>query len=94
MNQVFKYGGTVPPPDNSSKETTPWVEVLRWLICVMNDDDKSIGFVSGCLSQCVKNNGLTPRQAAGCQKVWDRVLDDYHHLQLDCQAEMGADLHA
>lgn len=81
MNQIIKRHSAVPetPHENS------WTAILRWLICVMNDEDKSMGFVAGCLSQCVKNGGLTDRQADGCRKVFSRILDDYEHLQLDCQ---------
>ena len=81
MNHLFN--DTNPPPENPNVDE--WIPQLRWLVSVMNDDDKSIAFIAGCLSQCIAKDGLTDRQSAGCQKVFDRVLDAYSHLQLDCQ---------
>lgn len=82
MNQVYATGSIVPePPEDMS-----WTANLRWLVSVMNDDDRSLGFIAGCLSYCVVNDGITAKQERGCRKVLDRVLDDFENLQLDCQA--------
>lgn len=92
MNLVFRKDG-VPPsfPDDVTYPPFDPVDVsaaaLRWLICVMDDDDQSMGFIAGCLSYAVLNGALTSKQMRGCEKVLDRVREDFAHLQLDCQAD-------
>lgn len=72
----------VPDPPESRK----WVEALRWLITVMDDDDSSLAFVSGVLSYGLKNdNMITQPQAEAAQDVLNRVCRDHRAGRLDCQ---------
>lgn len=81
-NAIIAYKEMVPPRPSKSK----WEHQLRWLIAVMDDDDSSIQFVASCLSHCIKNDGLTQRQAQACQRILDRVSDMWMRSVLDCQA--------
>lgn len=80
---VFNEKGMSPPPPPAI--TSGWIERLRWLVAVMNEADRSLGFAAGCLSSCVARGHLTERQEAGCQAIWQRVTDAFFNIQLDCQ---------
>lgn len=80
MNKIFTGAFAPPIPDDDAD----WDVVLRWMLAVMDDDDSSLQFVSGCLSQFYKFEGLSSRQAVGCSRVYERVRQDYEHMQLSC----------
>ena len=81
-NAVFGSGGIPDRPENST-----WTGLLRWMLAVMDDDDKALPFIASCLSYCTKNGGLTERQAASCSKALTRITDRWSAMTLDCQAE-------
>jgi len=66
-------------------ESKVWVDLLRWMICVMDPDDKRLGFVAGCLSQACQNDGLTTRQAASCQAILETICRAWGDGILVCQ---------
>jgi hypothetical protein len=67
------------------EDGTPWTDTLRWLVCVMNPDDRSLHFIASVLSSALKNGGLTERQAAAAKKIEHRIMRDYDAGVLDCQ---------
>ena len=74
-------------PDNLP-DNLDWRDVIRWMLSVMDADDTSLSFVSGCLSFISKptNDGvLTMRQVRGLEKIFARVRADFINCQLDCQ---------
>jgi hypothetical protein len=73
-----------PPPPGSA-----WVDALRWLVCVMDSDDRgSLAFVASCLAWALNHDGtLTERQARACQKVLQRVTRAWHAGILDVQID-------
>src|SRR5690606_5481161 len=70
-----------PPPDGCA-----WVDALRWLVAVMDGDDRSLLFVAGCLRYALEHNGcLTSKQADACNRILTRILDRWHEGTLACQ---------
>lgn len=53
------------------------LEVMKWMIAVMDIDDKSLMFTASVLAQAIKWNGLTPKQAEGISRVYGRVMDQF-----------------
>lgn len=74
------YIEVTPPKDGDDPVT-----VLKWLITVMNKSDKSLMFTSSVLSHCINYGGLTEKQAAGIEKIFTRVLDQYARGVLEFQ---------
>lgn len=58
---------------------------MKWMVAVMDDDDKSLHFVAGVLSNCCKYGGVTERQAAAVEKTYDRILTAFHSGALAIQ---------
>lgn len=60
-------------------------DVMKWMISVMDRDDKALHFVASVLSQFLKNGGLSEKQAAAIEKRYAIVLDHFErgvlHLQ-------------
>lgn len=71
----------VPQPPESSF----WVDVLRWMVCVMDPADPRLGFIAGCLSHALKAGTLTDRQHEACDRIWAAVAADYQAGILVCQ---------
>lgn len=61
-----------PPPAG-----TPAVEVMKWMISVMDANDTSLMFVASVLAQSIKWGGMTERQEAGIVRIYERVLDAF-----------------
>ena len=75
-------GDRVPDPPDGDK----WADILRWLICVMDADDKSFAFVAGVFAHCLKNGGyVTERQSRAANRIWKRVFEEWQSDVLDCQ---------
>lgn len=88
MNLYLNADAIVHPDDLGDGETIAWVDMLRWLLSVMDEGDTSFSFIAGCLAYVTKPSGdghLTQRQASGVQKIFERVRADYINGQLDCQ---------
>lgn len=66
-------------------ESTIWTDQLRWLIMVMDPDDKQLPFIASCLAYSFKNNGLTEKQAVVCNKILQRVCARFESETLLCQ---------
>jgi hypothetical protein len=62
-----------------------WPDALRWMVCVMDPDDSRFAFIASCLSYSVKNDGLTDKQSAACEKILQRVYAEYNEGILICQ---------
>ena len=72
----------VPEPSESNQ----WVDTLRWLICVMDNDDTSLGFIAGIFAHALKNEGyLTEKQSKIGNKIYRRVHRAYMEEILECQ---------
>lgn len=76
----------VPPPPYGGNVS--WACALRWCVAVMDHDDKGLSFVASCLSYAVKSGGLSIRQQQACDKILNRVVDQYQIEKLDCQVGM------
>lgn len=66
-------------------ESPLWVDLLRWVVCVMDPDDRRIGFVAGCLSHACQHDGLSARQASACQAILNSVMKAWADGVLVCQ---------
>lgn len=62
-----------------------WKSVLRWLVCVMDADDKILPFVASCLAYAIKNDGLSEKQHLVCEKISIRIRDAHNQGVLVCQ---------
>jgi hypothetical protein len=58
-----------PPPVEADA-----LDMLKWMVAVMDRDDRSLMFVASLLTQCIEWNGLTEKQAAAGSRVYERVL--------------------
>jgi len=67
------------------KEDCDVLDSLKWMISVMDRDDKSLMFVASLLSGFIKWGGLTDKQAAGAAKVYERVLGQFERGVLAIQ---------
>ena len=81
MTKFTLYAHQVP----CCPDAPTWFDCLRWLVVVMNPDDRSLLFVASCLSHAIKNNGLTEKQGDACAKVFERVCRDFNAGLLLCQ---------
>jgi hypothetical protein len=77
MNTMFDFS---PPPDDADAG-----DVMKWMIAVMDRDDTSLHFVSSVLSNFLKYNGITEKQAAGVEKIYSRVLAEFKRGVLHIQ---------
>jgi hypothetical protein len=75
----------VPQPPVSDCEA----DKLRWMICVMDPGDESLGSVSSLLSYLLGRGGLTERQSVHFEKNWQRVHQRYSLNFLQCQEDQG-----
>lgn len=60
-------------------------EAMKWMISVMNRDDKALSFVASVLSQFLARGGMTEKQAAAIEKRYDIVLDQFERGVLHIQ---------
>ena len=60
---------TVPQPPSNGM----WLDKLRWLCAVMDNDDPDLAFACGLLENCLKFDGLTERQARYAGKISKRI---------------------
>lgn len=70
------------PQEPASRQ---WSDLLRWLVCIMDPDDKRLSFVAGCLSHTLKFGGLSDRQCAACEAILNSVKSDLSEGILLCQ---------
>lgn len=59
--------------------------VMKWMISVMDRDDKALHFVASVLSQFLKNGGLSEKQAAAIERRYALVLDHFERGILHIQ---------
>lgn len=60
-------------------------DVMKWMISVMDRDDKALHFVASVLSHFLKNGGLSERQADAVGKRYSIVLDQFERGVLHIQ---------
>ncbi|MEC5289423.1 MULTISPECIES: hypothetical protein [unclassified Aurantimonas] len=69
-----------PPADEDGA-----IVAMKWMIAVMDRDDKSLHFVASVLSSCCKYGGLTERQADAVEKTYERILKAFEAGALEIQ---------
>jgi hypothetical protein len=70
-------------------DSNKWVDILHWLVIVMDEEDSSRHFVAGVFAHCLKAGGITDKQAAAVEKIWERVrLAWYADELLCCQHDL------
>ena len=73
-----------PAPDDSAAGII--LQMLRWLVFVMDPDDRGLVFVVGCLSWSLRHGGtLTPKQLAAIEDIYSRVVEQWDHGALACE---------
>lgn len=60
-------------------------DVMKWMVSVMDRDDKALHFVASVLSHFLKNGGLSEKQAAALEKRYAIVLDQFDRGVLHIQ---------
>lgn len=70
----------VPPIPKSMR----WTCHLRWMVTVMDADDRSLHFVSSCLSHALKGP-LSDKQVNALIKCRNRVVLAFETEMLECQ---------
>lgn len=73
-----------PPPDDADA-----LDVLKWMISVMDREDRSLMFVASILASRVEWRGLTEKQAASASRVYDRIRDLFDRGLLEIQGGGG-----
>lgn len=69
-----------PPADDADA-----LDIMKWLVAVIDRDDKSLHFVANVLSQFAKYGGITEKQAAAVEKTYVRVLKAFENGALAIQ---------
>lgn len=77
----------VPDPPESSL----WIDLLRWMICVMDPDDPRLPFVAGCLSHAAQHGILSEKQATACQGILTALCAAWSEGALICQNNVPPD---
>lgn len=72
---------TFDPPANGADIQ----DVCTWLIRVMNKKDKSVVFIASVLTFFLQKGGLSEKQYASLQRVFERVYDAYERNALEVQ---------
>ena len=86
---IFQASDQVPEPPDGGK----WVDVLRWLVAVFDDDSDILPFVAGVLAYCLKYGGLTAKQGKSIERIFANAVEHWQAEYLDCQQiETEADL--
>jgi len=60
-------------------------DVMKWMVSVMDRDDKSLHFVASVLSHFLKTGGLSEKQAEALEKRYAIVLDQFEKGVLNIQ---------
>lgn len=60
-------------------------DVMKWMVSVMDRDDKSLHFVASVLSHFLKTGGLSEKQAEALGKRYAIVLDQFENGSLNIQ---------
>lgn len=81
------YRDEVPDPPPSSL----WVDLLRWMICVMDPDDRRLSFVAGCLSHAAQTGILSEKQSNACQAILNTICRAWGEGTLVCQNNIPPD---
>lgn len=69
---------------NMPQEGDDWVSTIKWMIGVMDNDDKYLEFMVGILAQAIKFDGITPKQEAACKVNLERIKGLFEHGRLKC----------
>lgn len=77
----------VPEPPESGL----WVDLLRWVICVMDPSDTRLAFVAGCLAQVARTGGLSQKQADACKAILNSICKAWSEGVLVCQNTVPAE---
>lgn len=64
------------------KDGDDWVNTIKWMIAVMDDDDPYLEFMASVLSQAIKFGGITPKQETACARNLVRIKELYEHGRL------------
>lgn len=64
------------------REGDDWINTIKWMIAVMDDDDPYLEFMASVLSQAIKFDGITPKQEAACARNLTRIKELYEHGRL------------
>ena len=51
-----------------------WVDILRWCICTLPNDDDDMSFIASLFSYAHHNGGLTDKQARAASNVVRRIV--------------------
>ncbi len=78
--QPFRLSDCPRPPT-----TRQWRDILRWLVAVMDDDDKALGFVASMLNHAIERDGLTPKQVIHAERLWMAYEARYRLGELESQ---------
>lgn len=73
----------VPLPPISGRDA----DRLRWMICVMNPDDKDLSFTASLLSHVLKKGCLSDKQQLYLERIWSRVHQEHAFNALRCQGD-------
>ena len=85
---IFQHYDEIPAPLDGEFS---WIDGLRWMLAVCDDDDRTMGFLAGLLANaCDHGGGLTEKQVAAARRILSNFLDRHSRDALDCQVILGA----
>ena len=79
--RIYLFGCELP----NIAENQFFVDLLHRSICIMDPDDRRIGFIAGCLSYDCQRDGLTSSQASACQAILKTLCKAWAESTLVCQ---------
>lgn len=76
--------GQVPNPPAVGSS---WIDMLRWLIAVMDPGDRDLAMVASLLSSFLQNDGLSSRQDSRARVIAGRIMGWWELRALQCQRD-------
>lgn len=75
------FHGEVPSPPVTRRS----LDGLRWLVIVMNHDDRDYGFVVSVFAYALKKEMLSEKQMRRVDRIYDRIGRAFNCDALECQ---------
>lgn len=62
----------ISPPDNGEV-----IDTMKWLITVMDRNDKGLPFVASVFSYALKTGGISEKQVEALERIYVRIIERY-----------------
>lgn len=63
--------------DISSPDNGEVIDTMKWLITVMDRNDKGLPFVASVFSYALKTGGISEKQVEALERIYARIIERY-----------------